>query len=245
MGDQAKTALVTGAAGGIGRAVVERLHKSGWDVIAVDRKEFDGNFDLTVADITDPDDRSRLVRQVGNRLGLLVNNAAVQINQPIESTTDDAWNETLRNNLTAPFSLIRDLKPALEAGSGAIVNVSSVHAYATSENVAAYAVSKGALSQLTRTVALEFAPLGIRCNAVAPGAVQTHMLLDGLSRRPHPDGPAGNLEHLRQRTPLGVVAQPAAIASIVEFLGDNSAASYVTGQTLIADGGATLRLGTE
>lgn len=245
MATQTKVAVVTGAAGGIGRATVRHLLDSDWKVIAVDRAAYDADFDVDIIDVSVAQDRERLVAMAGDRLGLLVNNAAVQLNFPIQRTTDDAWHDTLENNLTAPFILIRDLSPALQNGNGAIVNVSSVHASATSENVAAYAVSKAALTQLTRTVALEFAPLGIRCNAIAPGAVKTTMLLDGLSRRPHPDGPAGNLEQLRQRTPLGVVAQPEAIAPAIVFLGDNEQSSYITGQTLIADGGATLRLGTE
>lgn len=242
---QARTALVTGAAGGIGGSVVTRLLEAGWSVTAVDRSSTDADLDIMIADVSDVADRERIMAVVGDELGMLVNNAAIQHNQSIEHTSDETWSETLDNNLTAPFSLIRDLRRSLKNGVGSIVNVSSVHAFATSANVAAYAVSKAALSQLTRTVALEFAAFGVRCNAVAPGAVQTGMLIDGLSRREHPDGPDGNLEQLRKRTPLGVVARPEAIASVVEFLGDNRWSSYVTGQTLIADGGATLRLGTE
>jgi NAD(P)-dependent dehydrogenase (short-subunit alcohol dehydrogenase family) len=120
-----------------------------------------------------------------------------------------------------------------------------VHAVATSANVAAYAVSKGALVSLTRSAAIDLAPLGVRCNAVLPGAVKTPMLLDGLSRRPHPRGPQGNLDDLGSRTPLGFVADPEAIAPTILFLADSLRSPYTTGQSLVVDGGASIRLSTE
>jgi NAD(P)-dependent dehydrogenase (short-subunit alcohol dehydrogenase family) len=125
------------------------------------------------------------------------------------------------------------------------VNVSSVHALATSPNVAAYAVSKAALAGLTRTAALELALHGIRCNAVLPGAVMSDMLRAGLSRREHPEGPQGNLDALIARTPLGFVATPEQIAPSIVFLADGERSPYTTGQLLVVDGGAMIRLGTE
>lgn len=110
-----------------------------------------------------------------------------------------------------------------------MVNVGSVHAVATSANAAAYAVSKGALATLTRAAALELASDGVRCNAVLPGAVDTPMLRQGLSRRAHPEGAAGNLRALIARTPLGFVAAPDQIAPAVLFLADGEQTPYVTG----------------
>jgi NAD(P)-dependent dehydrogenase (short-subunit alcohol dehydrogenase family) len=151
----------------------------------------------------------------------------------------------MATNLRAPFQLIRDLAPRLAEVNGGIVNVSSVHAIVTSANVAAYAVSKGALVALTRSAAIDLAPLGVRCNAVLPGAVQTPMLFDGLSRRPHVRGPAGNLEDLKARTPLGFVARPEAVAPTIVHLVDRERSPYTTGQTIVMDGGASIRLSTE
>ena len=112
-------------------------------------------------------------------------------------------------------------------------------------NVAVYAISKGALVALTRSAAIELAAAGIRCNAVLPGAVDTPMLRAGLDRRYHPDGPEGNLRELASRTPLGFVATPAQIAPSVVHLADGEQTPYITGQTLVIDGGATIKLGTE
>ena len=169
----------------------------------------------------------------------------MQVNKPLAETSDEEWALVMNTNVRGAFECMRALTPSLAATNGAVVNIASVHAVATSQNISAYAASKGALVALTRAAAVELAHHGIRCNAVLPGAVDTPMLQDGLSRRPHPDGPAGNLEELRQRTPLQMVASPDDIAKSVLFLADNDRSPYVTGQSLIADGGATARLSTE
>ena len=244
-----RIAAVTGAAGGIGRAVVETLRADGWRVIGIDRREPDNSLaidEFHLADLALPDAASMVVQALNvASLDALVNNAAVQVNAAIVDTTDDQWDEVMQTNLRIAFQLTRDLHPALLAARGSIVNVSSVHAVATSENVAAYAVSKGALTTLTRSTALEFAADGIRVNAVLPGAIDTEMLRDGLSRRPHPDGADGNLRAIEARTPLGFVAGPEPIARAIVDLADGDRSPYTTGQCLVIDGGATLRLGTE
>jgi NAD(P)-dependent dehydrogenase (short-subunit alcohol dehydrogenase family) len=127
-----------------------------------------------------------------------------------------------------------------------VVNVSSVHAVQTSANIAAYAASKGAMLALTRAMAIEFAKDNIRVNAILPGAVDTPMLRAGLNRG-HLGG-AGELdrlENLARKTVNGRVGQPEEIARAIYFLADESQSSFITGQALIADGGATARLSTE
>jgi NAD(P)-dependent dehydrogenase (short-subunit alcohol dehydrogenase family) len=129
---------------------------------------------------------------------------------------------------------------------GAIVNVSSVHAVATSANIAAYAASKGALLALTRALAIELAPDNIRVNAVLPGAVDTPMLHAGLSRG-HVAGadlPA-LMQALSKRTVMGRIGQPTEIGQTILFLADSERSSFMTGQALVVDGGATARLSTE
>jgi NAD(P)-dependent dehydrogenase (short-subunit alcohol dehydrogenase family) len=151
----------------------------------------------------------------------------------------------MNTNLRSAFQCIREAHGRLAAARGAVVNISSVHALATSVNVAAYAISKGALAALTRSAAIELAESGVRCNAVLPGAVDTAMLRAGLDRRPHPDGPDGNLHDLARRTPLGFVATAEQIAPSVVHLADGRLSPYTTGQLLVVDGGATVKLGTE
>ena len=245
-----KTALVTGACGGIGRGAVAAFRDAGWNVIGVDRSEPTdelGVDEFVRADLSADDGIAALRDELGHlgALDALVNNAALQVNRPLVDTSDDEWTAVMNTNVRAAFQMIREFHTALAAVRGAVVNVSSVHAIATSMNVAVYAISKGALVALTRSAALELAHEGIRCNAVLPGAVLTPMLEDGLARRPHPDGPDGNLRALVERTPLGFVATPAQVAPTILYLADGALSPYTTGQMLLVDGGATIRLGTE
>lgn len=254
MTDIQRRVLVTGVLGGIGRATSRAFRQDGWFVIGTDRRAVesapgDGPAaadEFIRTDLSKPGAIDELVAHIGNgRLDALVNNAAFQANLPVHETPDAVFDEVLTTNLRAPFQLIREFTPHLRATRGAVVNVSSVHAVATSANVAAYAVSKGGLVALTRSTAIDLAPFGIRCNAVLPGAVRTTMLMDGLSRRPHPDGAEGNLAELGLRTPLGFVAEPETIAPTIVHLADGLRSPYTTGQAIVIDGGASIRLSTE
>ncbi len=244
-----RTALVTGAGGGIGSATVTALRTDGWRVIGVDRPGVDveGCDRVEPCDVGADGAVAALFDGLSDeaRLDVVVNNAAVGLDKALCETTDDDWRRVMDTNLRAAFQCIRHAAPLLATTRGAVVNVSSVHAVATSVNVAVYAVSKGAIVALTRSAAVELADQGVRCNAVLPGSVRTQMLEAGLDRRPHPDGPAGNLADLAARTPLGRVADPGEIAEVIVFLADGRRSSYVTGQTLVADGGALAHLSTE
>lgn len=242
--------VITGACGGIGQALVAAFHTAGWHVVGIDSREEQLPAtcnEFVVADLGADGEVSRVFRHVSatGPIDALVNNAAVQINKSIADTTDDEWAHVMNVNVRASFQAIRGSISALTKSSGSIVNISSVHALSTSQNVAAYAISKGALTALTRTAAVELAPHGIRCNAVLPGAVDTPMLRDGLSRRPHPEGPDGNLAELSARTPLGFVATANQIAPTVVHLADNDLSPYTTGQTFVLDGGVLAQLGSE
>jgi glucose 1-dehydrogenase len=249
-----RTVLITGAGGGIGRATVWAFAEAGWRVIGMDRAPFGEPFPedgfYIQADISDPEAMEVILDKVltfTDQLDALVNNAAIQIAKPILETTIAEWDEVMANNLRSVFLMAKLAHPMLKAaGKGAIVNVSSVHAVQTSANIAAYAASKGGLLALTRALAIEFAPDNIRVNAILPGAVDTPMLRAGLGRG-HVQG--GNiqqrLENLARKTVNGRVGQPAEIARAIYFLADETQSSFMTGQSMIVDGGATARLSTE
>ena len=243
--------LITGVCGGIGRATAKAFRTDGWTVIGADRQEPDDDVDVDRFELVDVSISAEIatlfdrLRSDLDGLDALVNNAATQINKPIVETSDADWDHIINTNVRSAFQCIRDAHPLLKPVGGAVVNVASVHAIATSVNVAVYAISKGALVALTRSAALELAEDGIRCNAVLPGAIDTKMLRDGLDRRPNPDGAEGNLRILAQRTPLGFVASAADIAPSIVHLADNNQSRYTTGQMLVLDGGATIRLSTE
>ncbi len=254
MTDRTRTMLITGAAGGIGRATVDVFSESGWRVIGVDRAEFGQDFPSSGlfirADISEPDNMDRIYAQAKEfspTLDAVVNNAAFQVSKPLIETSVAEWDATMASNLRSVFLGARLAYPLFKtAGGGAIVNVSSVHAVATSVNISAYAASKGGLLALTRAMAIEFAPDNIRVNAILPGAVDTPMLRDGLGRG-HLGGASltDRLENLARKTVNGRIGQPEEIARTILFLADNDQSSFITGQALIVDGGATARLSTE
>ncbi|HOG79511.1 MAG TPA: SDR family oxidoreductase [Anaerolineaceae bacterium] len=254
MSDPKRIMLITGAAGGIGRATVQLFAQNGWTVIGVDRAPFgepfpsDGFF--IQADIADPAALESIIAQTRSfthTLDALVNNAALQVAKPIIETSVAEWDLTIASNLRSAFLGAKLAHPLLKAGGGgAIVNMSSVHAVQTSANIAAYAASKGGLLALTRAMAIEFAPDQIRVNAVLPGAVDTPMLRAGLGRGHVGAGSiTERLDNLARKTVNGRVGLPEEIAHAVYFLADGTQSSFMTGQALIVDGGATARLSTE
>ncbi|MGA2503645.1 MAG: SDR family oxidoreductase [Anaerolineales bacterium] len=249
-----KSVLITGAAGGIGRATVHLFANNGWRVIGVDRLPFGKGFPVKglfiQTEISKPESMESIFLQVQaftQTLDALVNNAAVQVAKPLIETTVEEWDMVIANNLRPAFLLAKLVYPFFKAaGGGAIVNVSSVHAVQTSANIAAYAASKGGLLALTRATAIEFAKDNIRVNAILPGAVDTPMLRAGLNRG-HVTGDDiyARLDNLARKTVNGRVGQPAEIAHAIYFLADDSQSSFMTGQAMIVDGGATARLSTE
>lgn len=254
MTEKRKTVLITGAAGGVGQATVAYFNQRGFKVIGVDRlpryPEFPEDGLYIQADISIPENLEAIyakASEFSTTLDVLVNNAAFQVTKPLVETSVEEWDAVMGSNLRSVFLGVKLAYPMLKAeGGGAIVNVSSVHAVATSSNIAAYAASKGGLLALTRAMAIEFAPDDIRVNAVLPGAVDTPMLRAGFHRgRENEASEESQLAALAAKTVNGRVADPKEIASVIYFLGDNSASSFITGQGLVADGGATCRLSTE
>jgi NAD(P)-dependent dehydrogenase (short-subunit alcohol dehydrogenase family) len=251
---KSKSVLITGAAGGIGRATIHLFANNGWRVIGLDRllfgKGFPKNGLFIQTEISRPEFMESIFQQVqafSPELDALVNNAAVQVAKPLIETTVEEWDMVISNNLRPAFLFAKLTYPLFKAaGGGAIVNVSSVHAVQTSENIAAYAASKGGLLALTRAIAIEFAKDNIRVNAILPGAVDTPMLRAGLNRG-HVSGTDvyTRLDNLARRTVNGRVGQPAEIAHAIYFLADDTQSSFMTGQAMIVDGGATARLSTE
>ncbi|MCC6298416.1 MAG: SDR family oxidoreductase [Anaerolineales bacterium] len=248
-----RTVLITGVGGGIGRACVTYFSEKGWSVIGVDRADFGEGFPsngrFIEADISHPDSVETIFQHVKDfypTLDALVNNAALQVAKPIIETTVEEWDAVMASNLRSVFLFAKLAHPLMKRNGGAVVNVSSVHAIQTSANIAAYAASKGGLLALTRAMAIEFAPDNIRVNAILPGAVDTPMLRAGLGRGHVGQGDVQErLENLARKTVSGKVGTPEEIASAIYFLADNEQSSFMTGQALVVDGGATARLSTE
>ncbi len=234
-----KVALVTGARSGMGRATAARLAAGGARVFAAQRGEAEG-FESIRADFADPAAPAQTVKAViaaAGRLDILINCAGMMEEGTALETTPEAWARTLAVNLTAPFLTIRAALPHL-AGGGAIVNVASIEALAANPRHPAYCASKAGLIGLTRAIAVDHGPDGVRCNAVAPGWIETG-LNDGMIDAA-PD-PAAFRAGLCRIHPAGRVGAPEEAAAVIAFLASDDAA-FVTGQVWTVDGGRTAKL---
>lgn len=238
-----KNALVTGAAKGIGRAIAERLRAAGANVTLADldasgeatAKEIGGSF--VVCDITDADQLSAAVTAAarGGNLDILVNNAGIYpTTGPIDKVTDSFVSKMLEVNVRAQYSAAREAARAMKNG-GAIVNLASIAGIRGGANITAYSASKGAVIALTRAFANELGPRGIRVNAIAPGIIDT----PGVQEQMAPLKAGGlDIDAAIAANPLRIAGQPDHIARVTLFLVSELAA-FITGQTVVVDGGAT------
>ncbi len=242
-----RVAIVTGGTRGIGRAIAEGFVAAGACVVVASRKpeacaeterqlKAAGGTALGVpAHLGDLAALDRLVTatlDTFGRLDIVVNNAATGLAQPLGALTPDAWAKSNDVNLRGPVFLVQSALPALTASPcAAVINVISAGAFLFSPHVAMYAGAKAALMAYTRSMAAEFAPRGIRVNALAPGAVDTDMV-----RATTPETQAGMARASLQRR----IASPDEMVGPALFLASD-AASFVTGQVLIADGGLVTR----
>lgn len=230
---EGKVALVSGAAGGIGAAVVARLDEEGATVVASDVAAPEGG---VVCDVTSEASCAAAVAEVldrHGRLDVLANVAGIAVGNRIEDVTADDWRRVLDVNLTGTFLLSQAALPALRASTGTIVNLASVAGIRATPYNAAYCASKGGVILLTRSMALELASEGVRVNAVCPAAVDTAFVRDFAL----PDDADLPLL-MRSVSPMGHLIEPAEVAAAVAYLASGDAAN-VTGTTLVIDGGAS------
>jgi len=232
------TALVTGSTSGIGRATARRLARDGWELVVHGRDvrrgaEIVGEIEaeggrarFVGANLIDLADVGRLAAEAGP-VDVLVNNAGVTWFGPSASLDEAAFDGLFASNVRSAYFLVAAVAPGMvERGKGSIINLGSMAAAVGLPGAAAYGATKAALASLTRSWSSEFAPRGVRVNAVAPGPVLSS-----------PDK-AERIEALGRTTPLGRPAQVNEIADVIAFLA-SPAASYLTGSVLAADGGRT------
>jgi glucose 1-dehydrogenase len=237
-----RRALVTGAARGIGLAIAERFAAEGAQVTLVDLLEDAGrsaaaglpNASFIAADVSRSEDVRRIVADAlarDARIDILVNNAGILHGSEFLDLEEEDFDRVLRVNVKSMFLMGQAVAKSMVAGGirGSIVNMSSVNAVLAIPTQVPYTVSKGAVNQLTKVMALALAPHGIRVNAIGPGTIATEMTkqvqVDETVRR-----------RIMSRTPLGRVGQPSEIAAVAAFLASDDA-SYLTGQTIYPDGG--------
>lgn len=248
-----KVAMVTGAGSGIGRGIAEFLAEEGAFVLlndiraaaADESKEMlrkkNHQTAVAVSDISTPGGAAVAVSEAvraGGRLDLLVNCAGRQIIKRVEDLVPEEWDTVLNVNLKGAYLCSRAAMPHLAETHGAIVNICSVHAHGTIEGFASYAASKAGIVGLTRAMAIEYAPKGIRVNALSPGTIDTPLLQDYFNSCPDPE--RARSEFLKFH-PVGRFGTPRDIGEMVAFLGSPQA-GFITGTEIVVDGGMTALL---
>jgi NAD(P)-dependent dehydrogenase (short-subunit alcohol dehydrogenase family) len=243
---------VTGGTRGIGRAIVELFHRHGAAVAfcgreaaagrrALDELGDDDGLAFQAADVSVQADVAGLVEACARRLGppsILVNNAGVNANYDAVEMTEQEWDRFFGIDLKASWLACKYVLPHMRRASrGSIVNVSSLHGFATLEGFFPYAAAKSGLVGLTRSLALDWGRYGIRVNVVAPGFVRTRLVQESIERS---DDRAGAEAAMAGAVALGRIGAPEEVAHVVRFLASEEA-SYVTGASLLVDGGLTAR----
>lgn len=246
---EGKTVVITGGNSGLGRAMAERFGAEKSNVV-INYHSNDDNIDEIIekienaggkassiqGDVGSEEDVKRIIEHAVHTFGsldVMVNNAGIENEVPSEQLSLDDWNKVINTNLTGQFLGSREaINYMLENDiKGSIINMSSVHQRIPWPHFVHYAASKGGVKLMTETLALEFAPKGIRVNCIAPGAIDTPINAEKFS---DPELEKGVLELI----PMGYIGKPEEIAACAVWLASKEA-SYVTGLTLFADGGMT------
>lgn len=238
-----KTALVTGAAGGIGAAVVRALRAEGCLVAVADRDtggvEAEAHLDGNLLEAGYADGLAAAAARALGRLDIVVNNAGVITRGPVTETSDADWDLSVGVNVQAPFRICRAAVPIMAGqGGGAIVNVASCWGLRPGPNHAVYCMTKAAIASLTQCMGMDHAHQGVRINAVAPNEVNTPMLRTGFAKRGF--DPDTAVAELGKTVPLGRIAEPEDITDVILFLASD-AARYMAGTVVEVNGGKPVK----
>lgn len=235
-----KICLVTGASRGIGHAIATQLKERGATVLCAQRQAVEG-FQSYPIDLSDTHAIEGLIESViadYGRLDVLVNNAGMMKEAPLEDMSLSLWQETIALNLTTPFWLIAKSLPHLAKARGAIVNIGSIEGLGANPHHSAYVASKGGLHALTKAAAVDAGAHGVRVNAVAPGWINTALNEGFIDAMPDPDAFRRDIDKIH---PVGHTGAPQDVASMVAFLASDEA-RFITGQVMVVDGGRLVQL---
>jgi meso-butanediol dehydrogenase/(S,S)-butanediol dehydrogenase/diacetyl reductase len=248
---QGRIAVVTGGARGIGRAIVDRFAAEGATVVIGDLTDpgevgsgidVAGHREWVPLDVTDETSVLEFAQSVEAGHGgvdVLVNNAGIMVERSITEESLAEWDLTMAVNLRGPFLMAKHLVPLMEGREDAsIINMGSIEGLAANRLHAAYATSKGGVHALTRALAVDLGPIGIRCNAIAPGWIDTDLNRSYVERHPDRDRVVADLARLH---PIARIGEPADVAATAFWLASPDA-GFVTGQVIQVEGGRTVRL---
>lgn len=237
---RSKVVLITGGRSGIGKACAEKFSTEGAHVVTAQRSH-DSAFECIVTDLTDPLAPESVVQEIINRHGqldILVNNAGLMKEGTVVETSLEDWDKTIQLNLTAPFLLTKHAMPHLVKTKGAIINISSIEGLGSNPRHPAYCASKAGLNGLTKAIAVDHGPQGVRCNAIAPGWIDTELNNDFIESLGDPVQFRKDIGGIH---PVGRTGKPEEIAGLATWLASDEA-GFVTGQVWTVDGGRMSKL---
>lgn len=222
-----KTALVTGASTGIGKAIALRFKREGAHVIVFGRNKPDHDAEFYKVDVSREQEIKAAMKKI-KKLDVLVNNAGIVFLETVEKSTEK-FDKTIETNLKGPYRMCKYALPLIKRSKGNIINVSSIVGIQPAPDAAAYCISKAGVIMLTKLLAAEYAPLGVRVNAILPGAIDTKMLRSVVSSDKE-------YHDLGKDVPMRRIGKPEEIASAAAFLASDEA-SFITGLLMNVDGG--------
>tara|TARA_B100001057_G_scaffold395139_1_gene404593 strand:- start:1769 stop:2467 length:699 start_codon:yes stop_codon:yes gene_type:complete len=228
--------LITGANGGIGSLICSLFKKNNWNIIATDIQDkcTHNNFNnYFKADLCKNSDIKNLLKNL-NKIDCLIHCAAYQLCKPIWEYSEEEWDKTYNCNVKSIFLLVKYGIKILKKSKTHIINIGSIHANATSINISAYASSKAALNGLTKNLAIDLAQFGIRVNSISPGAINTKMLTDHITKE--------KLNFLTNKHLLKHIGTPMQVAKTCLFIQNNT---FFNGNNIILDGGILAQLSSE
>jgi len=243
-----KVAVVTGGGRGIGRGITDTLLAAGARVLVAQRQPLDEGLNDSPAvawlqvDLSDREAPCAIAQAVEERFGgadILVNNAGFMFEQSLDEMTEEHWDRMMIVNMRAPVFLAKALLGQMRRrGGGSIVNIGSIEGIGANPWHAAYCGSKAGVHGFTRAMAVDLGRDGIRCNAIAPGWINSDLSNDYIEAQPDPDQARADLLRLH---PVGRTGEPGDIGATVAFLASDDAA-FITGQVIVVDGGRTAKL---
>jgi len=238
-----KVAILTGGAQGIGRAIVSKLAQAGARVVVGDLHPSDGqDHQWHELDVTSEASVKAFTEAVADSHGgidILVNNAGIMFEKTLEEQSADDWDRMMAINLRGPFLMAKHSAPWMRSrGGGAIVNLGSIEGFAVNPAHTAYAASKGGVHGLTVALAVDLGGDGIRCNAIAPGWIDTELNRAYVESHPNPAKFEGDMARLH---PIGHIGAPADIGDVAVWLASDES-RFVTGELITVDGGRTRKL---